>query len=339
MRISTEQLSQHLKRGVAGCYTVFGAEPLLVIEAADRIRDCVRTAGYSEREVLIAEQHFSWKALDMSARSASLFSTRRILELRIPNGKPGVEGGKALQALAAQLLPDTLVLIVLPELDWRTLKASWFEALDAAGVTVEAKQVKRSELPAWLAARLREQQQSADMEALEFIAERVEGNLMAAHQEVQKLALLFSAGPLTFDNVKSAVLDVARFDIFDLGAAVLARDVAHFARMLDGLRGEGVAPPLVLWALVEEIRALARVLTLISAGQSLTQALRSARVWGVRQKIIERHARDFALPQLETALLHATQIDRVIKGIVPGDPWDALLKLGISLSRKTAKAA
>jgi len=339
MRIPSEQLPQQLKRGLAPLYTVFGDEPLLAIEAADRIRAKARAEGYSEREVLTAEQHFDWSRLTMSARSQSLFAARRILELRVPNGKPGIEGGKALQTFGARLPTDTVTLIVLPELDWRAQKASWFEALDAAGVAVEAKQVTRAALPAWLAGRLRDQQQSADDETLDFITDRVEGNLLAAYQEVQKLALLFPSGQLTFDQVKDAVLDVARFDVFDLGATVIAGDAAHLARMLDGLRGEGAAPPLVLWAIADEIRALGRVLALMEAGRPLAQALREARIWGPRQKTIEQHARRFTLPQIEAALMHAAQIDRLIKGLAKGDAWDELLKLGLRFARKPAKAA
>ena len=339
MRISSEQLSQQLKRGPAPLYTVFGDEPLLALEAADRIRAAARTAGYGERVVLTAEQHFDWSQLAMSAQSQSLFAARRLLELRIPNGKPGVEGGKTLQAFSTRLPPDTVILIALPELDWRTLKTAWFEALEAAGTTVEAKQVARAQLPAWLAGRLREQQQSVADEVLAFIADRVEGNLLAAYQEVQKLALLFPPGQLTFDQVKDAVLDVARFDAFDLGAAVLAGDAAHFARMLDGLRGEGAAPPLVLWAIADEIRVLGRVVAQLDAGRPLAQALRDARVWGPRQKLFEQHARRFTLPQIETALMHAAQVDRLIKGLARGDAWDELLNLGLRFARKPAKAA
>ena len=339
MRISSEQLSQQLKRGPAPLYTVFGDEPLLALEAADRIRAAARTAGYGERVVLTAEQHFDWSQLAMSAQSQSLFAARRLLELRIPNGKPGVEGGKTLQAFSTRLPPDTVILIALPELDWRTLKTAWFEALEAAGTTVEAKQVARAQLPAWLAGRLREQQQSVADEVLAFIADRVEGNLLAAYQEVKKLALLFPPGQLTFDQVKDAVLDVARFDAFDLGAAVLAGDAAHFARMLDGLRGEGAAPPLVLWAIADEIRVLGRVVAQLDAGRPLAQALRDARVWGPRQKLFEQHARRFTLPQIEAALMHAAQVDRLIKGLARGDAWDELLNLGLRFARKPAKAA
>jgi len=339
MRISTEQLPQQLKRGLAPLYTVFGAEPLLALEATDRIRAKARADGHSEREVLTAEQYFDWSQLKMSGQSQSLFAARRILELRIPNGKPGVEGGKALQDFCTQLPLDTLTLIYLPAIDWRGQKASWFAALAAAGVVVEAEQVKRGRLPAWLAGRLKAQEQTAGEDTLEFIADKVEGNLLAAYQEVQKLALLFPAGELSFEQVKDAVLDVARFDVFALGEIVISGDAQHLARVLDGLQGEGAAPPLVLWAITEEIRAVGRVLAGIAAGRPLPQVMRDAHIWGPRQNVIQRNVNRFMSAQIEAALLHAAYIDHVIKGLARGDVWDELLQLGLRFSRKPAKAA
>ena len=324
MLISSENLSQHLKRGLAPLYTVFGV-PLLTIEAGDRIRAQARGEGYSEREILITDQHFDWSRLRASSQSQSLFAARRILELRIPNGKPGVEGGKALQQLCTQLPTDTLTLVMLPELDWKAKKTSWFEALAAAGVTVEGEDISLPRLPAWLAGRLQAQGQQADQETLAFIAERVEGNLLAAHQEVQKLALLFPPGRLSFQQIKEAVLDVARYDVSDLGEAMLAGDAAHFAHILDGLRGEGAAPPLVLWAITEKIRALG----LLLGGTKRAPY----------HKNLEQQARRFTLPQIEAALLHAAAIDRMIKGLGKGEVWDELLQLGLRLSRPSAKAA
>ncbi len=338
MLISTEQLAPQLKRGLAPLYTVFGV-PLLALEAGDRIRSQARTDGYSEREILITDQYFDWSRLKASSQSQSLFAARRIIELRIPNGKPGVEGGKALQQLSAQLPTDTLTLIMLPELDWKTRKTSWFEALSNAGVMVEGEDVALAKLPAWLAGRLQAQDQQADQETLAFIAGRVEGNLLAAHQEVQKLALLFPPGRLSFEQVKEAVVDVARFDVFDLGAVVLAGDAARFAHVLAGLQCEGAAPPLVLWAMTEEIRALGLLLGALNSGRPMAQALREARVWGPRQKLLEQHARRFTLPQIEAALLHAAAIDRLVKGLGKGNVWDELLQLGLRLSRPAAQAA
>lgn len=335
MRISSEQLTQHLKGGLAPLYTVHGAEPLLALEAADRIRARARDDGYLEREVLTAEQHFDWSRLKTSGQSQSLFASRRILELRIATGKPGVEGSTALQNFCTQLPADTITLICLPAIDWRAQKSSWFEVLGTAGTMVEAEQVKRSKLPAWLAGRLKTQGQHAEGETLEFIADKVEGNLLAAYQEVQKLALLFPPGELSFDQVREAVLDVARFDVSDLGNLIVSGDARHLARVLDGLRGEGAAPPLVLWAITEEARALGRLLSMLNAGRPMQQALRDARIWDrTRQNLIQRHAGRHTLPQIEAALMHAARIDRMIKGLAKGDVWDELLQLGLRFARQ-----
>ena len=339
MTISADDLAPHLKRKLAPLYTVFGDEPLLVIEAADRIRACAREQGYAEREVLIAEQHFDWSRLRLSGVSQSLFATLRILELRVPSGKPGIDGGKALLEFSANLPPDTVTLIEMGEIDWRSRKAAWFLALEAAGTMVEAAAVKRDRLPTWIAGRLRLQQQSADEATLEFIAGKVEGNLLAAFQEVQKLALLFPAGELSFAQVKDAVLDVARFDVFDLGEVVLSGDAARLARTLDGLDGEGVAPPLVLWAMSEEIRIAGRVLAAMENGLPLQQALRDLRIWGPRQNLLQRHINRIKPKQVEAALLHAARIDRVSKGLAKGDVWDELLQLGLRFASRTAKPA
>lgn len=339
MRLSTEQLPQHLKRGLAPLYTVYGDEPLLALEATDRIRAQARDDGYSEREVLTAEQHFDWSRLRVSAQSQSLFATRRILELRIPGGKPGNEGSQALQDFCARLPAETLTLIHLPGVDWRGQKAAWFGALAAAGVMVEAKQVVRSALPAWLAERLKTQQQHADEDTLEFIADRVEGNLLAAHQEVRKLALLFPPGKLTFDQVRDSVFDVARFNVFDLGAALIAGDAQHLVRVLDGLQAEGAAAPLVLWAITEEIHAVGKLLAGLAAGHPMQQAMRDARIWGPRQSLMQRHLTHFTAQQVEAALMHAAGIDRMIKGLASGDVWDELLQLGLRFAQAPRAAA
>lgn len=328
MRVDSEQLPRQLARGLKSLYTVFGDEPLLALEAADRIRLEARKAGFGEREVLIAESGFDWGRLLMSANSLSLFGARRVLDLRIPSGKPGVEGAETLQAYCARLPEDTVTLVSLPALDWQARKSKWFEALDGAGLMVEAKAVERSRLPQWIADRLALQKQKTDTEALEFLADRVEGNLMAAFQEIQKLALLFPVGALSFDQMKDSVLDVARYDVYQLGESLLCGDAARFVRILDGLRGEGVAPTLVLWAITEEIRALARITTGLGCGRPLPQLLKEARVWGPRQSLVQRALKRLALPQLKTALAQAAKVDRTIKGLQRGDAWDALLSLG-----------
>ncbi len=330
MRISTEQLQQHLARELKPLYTVFGDETLLALEASDRIRAKARAEGYTERNVLTVDSSFKWSELAFAGNSQSLFAARRILELRIPTGKPGTEGSEALARYCEGLPPDTITLVVLPGIDWKAQKAGWFEALDRAGVAVEAKPVTRKALPEWLAGRLRAQSQEADKETLDFIADRVEGNLLAAHQEVQKLALLFPAGAIAFDQAREAVLDVARYDVFNLGEALLDGDVRHLARMMDGLKGEGVAPPLVLWAIAEEIRTIGRVLDGMAAGKMPPQLWRDVRVWGnAHQSLMQQNCRRFTKEQVEAAIVHAAKVDRMVKGLIRGDVWDELLQLGL----------
>jgi DNA polymerase-3 subunit delta len=229
---------------------------------------------------------------------------------------------------------DTVTLIYLPQVDNRGQKSSWFTALDEAGITIEAKQVQRGALPAWLGARLKSQDQSADSETLHFIADKVEGNLLAAYQEIQKLALLLPPGRLSFEQVKEAVLDVARFDMFSLGEAMIAGDARHVVRIVEGLKGEGAAPPLILWVITEEIRALGRVIAAVSAGSPMPQALREARVWGsARQNLFQSRVRAVSQAQVETAIMHAARLDRVTKGLIKGDLWDELTQLALCFTR------
>ena len=331
MRIDSEQLPQHLSRGLKPLYVVYGEELLLALEAADRIRAKALEQGFDERRVLIAESGFDWGELAMVSNSLSLFAPKRLLDLRVPSGKPGKDGSEALQQLAGSLPGETVTLITLPGVDRQAQSSKWFGALDGAGVAVHAATIKRDHLGQWLAGRLAQQGQQADAETIEFLIERVEGNLMAAHQEVQKLALLFPAGSLPFDDVKNAVVDVARFNVFEIGATLLKADRVHFVRMLDGLQAEGAAAPLVLWAIAEETRAMARVKTAMADGRPQQQALRDAKVWGPRQDLMPAALRRFTHSQLVAALRRGAEIDRMIKGLANGDVWDALLQLGLSL--------
>ncbi len=331
MRFDSEQLAQKLKRELAPFYVIFGDELLLSLEAADRIRVAASASGFEERKVLIGDAGFDWSELRDARQSLSLFASKRIVDLRIPSGKPGKTGADALVDYCDNLPEDILTLVSLPGLDRQALASRWFGALEKAGETVHAQAVTRAQLPAWIAQRLARQEQSASAETVTFIAERVEGNLVAAHQEIQKLALLFPPGELPFNDVKNAVLDVARFDVFELGATILRGDRAHYLRMLDGLQGEGAAPPLVLWAVSEEARAIARVRSLTDRGLPVSQAMRDARVWGARQKLLPQALRKLDQGRLLNALMRAAEIDRMVKGLAKGDVWDALLDLGLSL--------
>ena len=245
---------------------------------------------------------FDWKELQNCAQSMSLFSARKLVELRIPTGKPGTEGGQAIQEYCAALAADTLTIVTLPRLDKAALSGKWFGALAEHGVTLAADEIALNDLPEWIAKRLLRQGQSTSAESLRMLAEKVEGNLLAAHQEIQKLALLYPAGTLSFDQVKDAVMDVARYDIFKLSEAMLAGDVARFAHILEGLRAEGEATVLVLWTMTEDIRALARVTRSMQRGGNLARALVDAKVWGVRQKLLERAVRRFTPAFAERAL-------------------------------------
>ncbi|MDH4216659.1 MAG: DNA polymerase III subunit delta, partial [Gallionella sp.] len=250
-----------------------------------------------------------------------------------PSGKPGTEGGQALQDYVANLGPDILTLISLPKMDWAAQKTQWFAALQQHGVMVSADDIPRTALPRWIAARLKRQEQAADEATLEFLADRCEGNLLAAFQEIQKLALLFPPGQLSFEQVKDAVMDVARYDIFKLSEAMLSGNAARFARILDGLRAEGTATVLVLWAVSEDIRTLGKVLQAVQRGGDIGNALRELRVRKDRHGLIENAARRFKFAHIERALLQAARLDKTIKGLRQGDVWDELLQLGLRFAK------
>ena len=337
MQLRADQLAAHLQRGCKALYLVHGDEPLQVQEACDAIRAAARAAGYAERQVFsVGGAHFDWSGLIGEAQSPSLFAERRLIDIRIPSGKPGKDGSDALQRYAAALPDDVLTLIQCPRLDGQQHKSAWFAALDAAGVVLRIDPVERAALPAWIAQRLaRQGQRVADGEegqrTLAFFADRVEGNLLAAHQEVLKLGLLYPPGVLGFGQVEASVLNVARYDVFKLGEAVLGGRVARALRMLDGLRAEGESPVLVHWTLAEDIRALARVKAAQAQGQPLPLALRDARVWGARERLFAR-----ALPLLDEAALRgllqaASQCDGLVKGLKPPgwppEAWDGLRRL------------
>jgi DNA polymerase-3 subunit delta len=333
MQLRGEQLVAQLERELKPVYVVYGDEPLLVIEAADVIRAAARRQGFDEREVLTAISGFNWDELHHAAGNMSLFGGRKLIDLRIPTGKPGREGSVAIQDYCARPSPDVLLLVTLPGLDWAEEKAVWLKSLAEAGVGIKLIPPNLAELPTWIAARLRRQQQGVDSEGLRFIAERVEGNLLAAHQEILKLGLLYPAGELSLQQVQEAVLNVARYDLDGLREALLAGDVARLTRTLDGLQQEGEAPPLVLWALTEEIRALAQVKAGLKDRQSLDVLLKEARVWGARQVLFKRAVQRIDQARANAALVHAAGIDRMIKGAAgAGNVWDEFLRLGLSVS-------
>ena len=333
MQLKGEQLAAHLERELKPVYVVYGDEPLLVIEAADAIRAAARRNGFDERNVLTAISGFNWVELHHAAGNMSLFGGRTLIDLRIPTGKPGRDGSAAIQDYCANPSPDSLLLVTLPGLDWAEEKAAWLKALTEAGVAVKLIPPNLAELPSWIAARLRRQKQTTDTDGLRFIAERVEGNLLAAHQEILKLGLLYPAGEISLSQVQEAVLNVARYDLDGLREALLAGDVARLTRTLDGLQQEGEAPPLVLWAMTEEVRALAQVKAGQAQGQSVDSLLKDARVWGARQSLFKRALQRVDSAHANASLAHAARIDRMIKGASGGgDVWSEFLRLGLKLN-------
>ena len=333
MQLKGEQLAAHLERELKPVYVVYGDDPLLVIEAADAIRAAARRRGFDERKVLTGLAGFNWVELHHAAGNMSLFGGRTLIDLRIPTGKPGREGSAAIQDYGARQSPDALLLVTLPGLEWTEEKAAWLKALAEAGVAVKLIPPNLAELPAWIAGRLQRQQQSADREGLRFIAERVEGNLLAAHQEILKLGLLFPVGNISLQQIQESVLNVARYDLDGLREALLLGDVARLTRTLDGLQQEGEPSPLILWAMTEEVRALAQVRVGMAGGQPVDLLLKDARVWGPRQSLFKRALQRISSKQANLALRHAARIDAMIKGAAgAGDVWDEFLRLGLSIS-------
>ena len=325
MKLAARQLDAALKKGLAPLYAIHGAEALVALEAADRIRDAARKAGATEREIFFAEPGADWNRFGASGANLSLFASRRIVELRIPTGKPGVEGGKAIEAWCAKLPDDAITLVMLPELDWQQLKAKWFEALDAAGVVVEAKAVTREELPQWLAERLSRQGQRASVETLEWLADRVEGNLLAARQEVEKLALLLPPGEITIESARDTVSDVSRFGSEALLEAIHAADAARIARVVAALEATAEPLPLLLWVLAEELR----LMMAFAANQRPRRWIPPERASALQQAARRLDARAF-----DRELLRAHRIDRMIKGVETGDPWDSVLEMALGLAGK-----
>lgn len=348
MQLTGAQLTAHLSKGLRTLYAVQGDEPLLVQEAVDALRARARELGYTERTVhTVQGAHFDWSEVLAAGGSLSLFADKQIVEVRIPSGKPGKEGSAALQELATQAegQDSTLTLVVLPRLDATTRKGAWFAALDQNGVVLTIDTIERHQLPQWIAQRLAAQQQRvqeglAGQEALQLFADRVEGNLLAAHQEVQKLALLYPPGELSAEQIQSAVLNVARYDVFKLSAAVLSGQFERVQRMLTGLQAEGEAEVLVHYTLAEEIRALKRVYSAVASGKPLPLVLKEQRIWGEREKLFERVVPRLRAQALAQLLQSAHRVDGIVKGLPhpdwPSKPWPALQRLAQQLTRVCA---
>ena len=327
VKISGDNLPSSLARQLQTIYLVSGDEPLLVNEAADAIRATARSQGFVERELHVIERGFDWQGLIAGSRSMSLFAERKIVEIRMANAAPGEQGADAIVELAEQSSPDTLVLIIAAKLDSRTQSSRWVSAVEKRGVLVQVWPIDLPRLPAWIRERLGRHKLQADAAAASLLAERVEGNLLAAHQEVEKLALLLPPGPITAETVVDAVADSARFDVLQLGEAAMRGQTARALRILEGLRGEDVEPTLVLWAVNKDLQWIARARNLMRRGQSAESAMNTLYVWRPRQAAMGQALSRTNGHTLRNLLLDAERVDRTIKGVEKGDPWLALERL------------
>ncbi len=322
MRLTAEQFITQPPKTLSPLVLIYGAEPLGALEAADALRDLARQQGYIEREVLTAESGFDWTRLAAAGSALSLFATQRLLELRIPTGKPGVTGSSAIESFCQRLPADTITLVTLPDIDWQGKKTKWFVALESVAMVIESPPVERQYLPRWLSARLARLQLSASGEALEFLADCVEGNLLAAKQEVEKLALICPPGEVSLAVMQDSVANVSRYSTLNLVGAIHAGDVGRIATMLDGLKAEGEPPPLILWMLTSEMRALLRTVGVTTSGRAPFPA---------KAREIDKLARKHTAASLVRLNLQAAKIDRMIKGVNNNDVWDALLQFACGL--------
>ncbi|MDA0274902.1 MAG: DNA polymerase III subunit delta [Proteobacteria bacterium] len=333
MRLRAEQLDAQLQKSLASAYLVHGDEPLLALEAADAIRAAARKKGFAEREVMFAEKGFDWGALVYAGASQSLFGDRKMVELRLASGRVAAAGAQAIAACLARPNPDMLLMMSMPRPEGANWwKAAWFTAFESGGVIVEAQPLSRAALPQWIAGRLARQKQRASAEALAFLAEHVEGNLLAAQQEIAKLSLLAPEGAIGLDEVRAAVSNVARYSFEALAEALHGGDFPQFARALAGLRGEGESIAGIAWRLGEELAALARVKAGLAQGRRQEQLFMENKLFRAAQPRCEKALRRHSAARLREAVVRMSRIERASKGVGRGEPWDALLRLGLEFA-------
>ena len=336
MNVRPEDLEQRLAQALAPLYVIHGDEPLIALECGDAVRAAARRQGIDERETFIVEQHFRWDALRAVNASMGLFGGRKLVDLRIPSGKPGVEGAKVLEAYAADPNPDNVTLVTLPRLDRAAQNSAWFTALATRAAVVAVQPMERDALPRWIASRLLRQKQKAAPETLSFLADLCEGNLLAAKQEIEKLALLLPEGQLEHAAVEAVVADVARYDVFAASEAWLLGDAARAVRILVALQAEGDGPQLAIWSLGEDLHAIAAVQSMMRDGVPIASAVRNARVWGKRQSALEKAVRRLEGGEVVRLLGALSLIDALSKGIGRGDAWDEVVALALAIAGKPA---
>lgn len=333
MDIRPEDIGAHLSRGLSPLYVIWGEEPLAMLETEDAIRAAALESG-CERTVFTVQGKFDWSVIFGHTDNFSLFAQKKLVEIRIPSGKPGIDGSAALGRYAEALSADTVTLISLPGLEWKQTKSKWFGTLTAQATVIQSRDVPLEQMPGWIGRRLAANNQQASREALEFLAGRLEGNLLAAKQEIGKLSLLLPPGKLSLQDVEQAVTDVSRFEVADIQDAMLAGDAARCARVLDSLRQEGEAVPKIMWQIGATLRLLYKLKSVMRQGQPLAAAFKANRIWDKRQSLVQAALKRVGDARLEAALSDAARIDRQAKGLEGGDPWDDMLRLCMNLGVK-----
>jgi len=333
LKIRANQLSSHLKKSLAPCYLVTGDEHLLVSEALDEVRAAARARGFGTRELHVATTGFDWHQLTASTGNLSLFAEQRIVELRLPTGKPGIKGSQAIVDLVEQTGPELLFIVTAPKLDRSGSNSKWAKTIDQKGVSLPIWPVEVRELPGWIANRMRQVGLQPDRDAVTLIADRVEGNLLAAGQEIEKLRLLHGEGKVSADDVNEAVANSSRYDVYKLADAAIAGDATRAVRILGGLRSEGVEPVIVMWALTRELRTLATLDDAVRQGTDLGSAMQSARVWNNRQGLLRSCISRHQHGDFHRMLKASGRADAAAKGQRYGDPWQMAADIVVGMAR------
>lgn len=339
MKLQANQLNAHLKNNLASCYLVSGDEHLLVDEALDSIRGAAREQGFLSRDLFVATAGFDWSQLAAAGANLSLFAERRIVELRLPTGKPGRDGGKAIIEILGKLGPELMLIVVTPKLDKSSAASKWAKTLAETGVSLPIWPVGVRELPGWIADRMRRAGLKPERAAVTMVAERVEGNLLAASQEIEKLRLVLGEGEVSAEDIGNAVANSSRYDVFKLVDATLAGDAARALKILAGLREEGVEPVIVVWSLTRELRTLARVSDLLAQNVDLGTAMQKSGVWRNRQGLVRGSVSRHRQRDIYRMLKATGRADAAAKGQAGGDPWQLSADIVLRLSRGRQRAA
>jgi DNA polymerase III subunit delta len=327
MRLKPEQLGAALQKGLMPVYFISGDEPSQLGELADAIRKAAKKAGFENREIMSAETGFEWNQLAFSADSSCIFADKKIIDLRLPSGAPGIDGAKALLAYCERLPEDTVLLITAGKLAGGALKSRWLEALDRKGAVIQVWPLEGQELIRWLQQRMQRRGLHAETEGLRILASRIEGNLLAAAQEIEKFYVLYGTGELSTQQIFDVVADSSRYDVFKLMDSVLSASVNRIIKILSGLRAEGIAAPIVLWAVMREVRTLIKIKLALSHGQNREIIFKNNQIWDKRKQLVNNALTRLSDDDLNNILVLSAKADRQIKGQQQGDAWETLLAI------------